>query len=239
LQPRRTGPTADANGEYKQTSSHWGPHHGPQSTFLEGIQGMEIAGSVAYLAPGSATHRASSSCVECHMGNDENGNPNSSDNHQWLSNDNSCLNCHGTVPSEVSGFASQMEELKVLIEAVVGWEYQYSIVRDTNGDPVYVADNDGNLTKLQFLDIDGNVTTKSSEYVILTDTDGVTKLTQPFTGVVHDGHPTTGFYGRGVYWPIGAAEAGWNYLLLEEDSSHGIHNPAYAKALLTNSIESL
>ncbi len=28
----------------------------------------------------------------------------------------------------------------------------------------------------------------------------------------------------------------WNLLLLEEDKSHGIHNPAYAKALLNNSL---
>ena len=28
----------------------------------------------------------------------------------------------------------------------------------------------------------------------------------------------------------------WNFLLVEEDASHGIHNPAYAKALLTESI---
>jgi len=28
----------------------------------------------------------------------------------------------------------------------------------------------------------------------------------------------------------------WNYILLEEDASSGIHNPAYAKALLNNSI---
>ena len=31
----------------------------------------------------------------------------------------------------------------------------------------------------------------------------------------------------------------WNYLLVEEDRSLGVHNPAYAEALLTNSIEAL
>jgi len=31
----------------------------------------------------------------------------------------------------------------------------------------------------------------------------------------------------------------WNYLLIEEDRSMGVHNPAYAEALLTNSIKAL
>ena len=35
------------------------------------------------------------------------------------------------------------------------------------------------------------------------------------------------------------AGALWNYMFVEEDQSHGIHNPQYAKALLTNSVEAL
>jgi len=31
----------------------------------------------------------------------------------------------------------------------------------------------------------------------------------------------------------------WNYILIHEDQSGGIHNPAYAKALLSNSINAL
>ena len=231
-QPRRTGPTADENDEYKQTSSHWGPHHGPQSTFLEGIQGMEMAGTAAYPAPGSATHRASASCVQCHMGEDADGNK-SSVNHEWLSNSNTCLTCHSVVPTEVSGFADGMTTLEGLLEEVVGWEYRYSVVRDVDDVPVLDADGD-----LQFLDINGDITTSSSAYVIEEDING-DPIKEVFVGVVHDGHPTTGFYGRGAYWPIGAAEAGWNFLLLEEDSSHGVHNPAYGKALLENSIAAL
>ena len=40
-------------------------------------------------------------------------------------------------------------------------------------------------------------------------------------------------------WPAPVAQAIWNYRTLLEDKSHGIHNPTYAKALLTNSIEAV
>jgi len=45
-----------------------------------------------------------------------------------------------------------------------------------------------------------------------------------------DGHAVEGTYESDK---VGAL---WNYILLEEDASHGIHNPAYATALLNNSI---
>jgi formate-dependent nitrite reductase cytochrome c552 subunit len=35
------------------------------------------------------------------------------------------------------------------------------------------------------------------------------------------------------------AGAMWNYFFVKEDQSHGVHNPQYAKALLTNSVEKL
>jgi len=52
-------------------------------------------------------------------------------------------------------------------------------------------------------------------------------------GIVHDGHPVPGTY------TITESEAAWNYLYVLEDASKGIHNPAYAKALIKNSIEAL
>jgi len=52
-------------------------------------------------------------------------------------------------------------------------------------------------------------------------------------GIVHEGHPVEGTY------TIEQASAAWNYLLIVEDSSNGIHNPAYSSALIKNSIENL
>ena len=39
--------------------------------------------------------------------------------------------------------------------------------------------------------------------------------------------------------PFKTAQALWNYKTVEEDHSHGIHNPTYAKALIKNAIEAL
>jgi hypothetical protein len=52
--------------------------------------------------------------------------------------------------------------------------------------------------------------------------------------MLHDGHPVVGKY------PEADAGALWNYILIAiEDSSHGVHNPAYTKALLHASIDAL
>ena len=88
-QPRRT--MVDNGSGFVAVSEHWGPHHGPQATLLEGIQGEEIAGMVDYPAAGTARHRTGSSCVSCHM-----GEPSGvvSGNHTWVPTDNGCTQCH-------------------------------------------------------------------------------------------------------------------------------------------------
>ncbi len=53
-------------------------------------------------------------------------------------------------------------------------------------------------------------------------------------GLYHEGHPVVGEY------PEGEAAALWNYIYIAtEDSSMGVHNPSYTKALLEASIEAL
>lgn len=66
-QTRTQDPNIEKPGTtYKVTSSHWGPHHGPQGNILAGVGFAEIPGSVAYPAPGSAKHFAKA-CTSCHM----------------------------------------------------------------------------------------------------------------------------------------------------------------------------
>lgn len=168
-QPRRTPPEDNGMGLFTVTSSHWGPHHGPQSTFLEGIQGAEIGGSVEYPAAVSAAHRNGSSCTECHMA-DPDGDINGY--HTMIQTDSNCtITCHSNgIPDNVTGLEAAMLALGVKLEEI---------------------------------------------------------------GIVHDGHPVEGTY------KIEEAEAAWNYLLIMEDASNGIHNPNYAKALVANSNEAL
>ena len=42
-----------------------------------------------------------------------------------------------------------------------------------------------------------------------------------------------------ISYEADSAGALWNFLLVEEDQSMGIHNPAYAKALLENPIDAV
>jgi hypothetical protein len=63
------------------------------------------------------------------------------------------------------------------------------------------------------------------------EADGTTPV--PKIGIVIDGHPETGLF------DLKDAEAAWNYLFILEDKSGGIHNPAYARAIIRNSIAAL
>jgi hypothetical protein len=114
-QPRNSyaipGPTAD----YEITSSRFGPHHGPQSTVLEGIMGANIAGSATYPTPGSAVHRKGASCNSCHMSESADENTGL---HTWVPSEESCTSCHTSgVPTEAAGFTADMETLHGLLLA--------------------------------------------------------------------------------------------------------------------------
>jgi hypothetical protein len=63
-QPRTASPIGDENGEFKVTSTHYGPHHGPQTTIAKGLGGYEFEG-VDF--PNQTPHTTGSSCVTCHM----------------------------------------------------------------------------------------------------------------------------------------------------------------------------
>ncbi len=212
-QPRRSGPEDDGNGSFTMTSTHWGPHHGPQSTMLEGIEGELIPGSTSYPAIGSATHRTGSTCTQCHMGETTD---NTDGGHTFYPTANACTACHTNgVPEEVGGLAADMDALLVLLENVIGWEYEYEVdedgelILDEDGDPIIVLDANGDPVILEVV------------------------------GILQDGHPNTGSFGEGATFDILDARAAWNYLFVEEDQSHGVHNPAYAKALIKNSLQAL
>jgi len=65
-QPRRQIAAADPNDNIRVTSTHWGPHHGPQSAMLLGTGG---AGDVAGV-PSFHYRLVRDTCVACHIGPD-------------------------------------------------------------------------------------------------------------------------------------------------------------------------
>jgi hypothetical protein len=114
-QPRSKFEDAIQDDGLVNVNSRFGPHYGAQSTLLEGIQGAEIAGSLAYDAPTSAAHRAGSSCTSCHMG-ESSGDIDGL--HTMNPTETSCVACHTNgVPSEVEGFEQDVETLKSLLVA--------------------------------------------------------------------------------------------------------------------------
>lgn len=64
-QPRRMGPDP-ADDSTRVTSSHYGPHHGPQTTSLAGLGAYELGSG--YPNPGEgSTHVTNADCTTCHM----------------------------------------------------------------------------------------------------------------------------------------------------------------------------
>lgn len=166
-QPRGLAPTTAT----VKLSSRFGPHHGPQSTLLEGIQGALIVGSTAYPVPGVAAHRTGASCTTCHMG--EPSSTTAHDGlHTWHVTEKTCLTCHSTVPEGVTGYDADMATLEGIL-----------------------------VTKGAYSTVTGAFTSNTVDLIV--------------------------------------AQAAWNFALLKEDRSKGIHNPNYTKALLKNSIQAV
>lgn len=99
-QPRRMIDEPDADGNIAVTSTHWGPHHGPQSAMLLGVGG---AGDVAG-APSLHASLVADTCVTCHVG--ENAS------HTFEAVESSCVQCH----DEDFDFEDSQAEVAALIE---------------------------------------------------------------------------------------------------------------------------
>ena len=100
-QTRRPEPNIDVPGTtFEITSTHYGPHHGPQANVLEGVGFAEIAGSVAYPAPQGALHlTAGATCMTCHMA----AYADNSGGHTWAPSLTSCNSCHATPDFDYRG----------------------------------------------------------------------------------------------------------------------------------------
>ena len=106
-QPRRAIAAADPNDNIAVTSTHWGPHHGPQSAMLLGLGGAgDVAGK-----PSFHTRMVADTCVTCHIGPDM--------NHSFVANAG-CAECHGEdfdLDSKQAEVEALIVELHDLLEA--------------------------------------------------------------------------------------------------------------------------
>jgi hypothetical protein len=95
----------------KITSTHWGPHEGPQADVFTGAGGYHFAGQTY----GTSTHQQKLSCVDCHMADvaDNGGVP----DHSFKPTLAACKQCHATATTfDVNGFQSQIEGAMTEIE---------------------------------------------------------------------------------------------------------------------------
>ncbi len=90
--------TAAENGVISGISSHWGPHHGPQSAMLLGIGGS-VEGS-----PSMHYQLVEDTCVACHMGEGA--------NHTFEPEVDRCQSCHADAEDfDINGVQTQVAAL--------------------------------------------------------------------------------------------------------------------------------
>jgi hypothetical protein len=120
-QPRR-GIDEAVDGEIEVTSTHWGPHHGPQSAMLLGIAGAGAEGS-----PSAHYAMVENTCVGCHM---------QGESHTFEPAIEACQQCHSDAESfDINGVQSEVEaSLAELEEALIA-----SGLLDEEGHPAVAA----------------------------------------------------------------------------------------------------
>ena len=107
-QPRRQIDEA-VDGMIEVTSTHWGPHHGPQSAMLLGLAGAgEVEGS-----PSAHATMVEDTCVSCHMGE--------GDVHTFEPDVAACQGCHADIEDfDVNGLQTEVQAmLDELEEALI------------------------------------------------------------------------------------------------------------------------
>ena len=116
-QSRRNEPNiTDPGDTFEITSTHYGPHHGPQANILEGSLFAEIPGSTTY--PTSSIHRSvNADCVTCHMGEYTDGEG----GHTWHTNLSSCQDFnYGNVQTDTQVLLDDLQAL-LLAQGVIEW----------------------------------------------------------------------------------------------------------------------
>ena len=98
--PRRAMEEANEDGTFEITSTHWGPHHGPQSAVMLGVGG---AGPEAEGKPGAHYSMIENTCVSCHLGDDS--------AHTFAPTPAACQGCHADIEElDFSGYLAETEE---------------------------------------------------------------------------------------------------------------------------------
>lgn len=188
----RTSPSGIGDN-FVVTSSHYGPHHGPQADIMLATLGYEYD---AYSYESSGHTGIEKGCIGCHMGQGTFHDGYEVGGHSFNIIDEDGYN--------ISGFCESCHP------AADGIDF------DADADYDWDGETEGYQTEIAGL--------LDSLGILLTD-----------LGHLDDGHPIR----NDTIADADEAGALWNYLLIEEDQSHGIHNFKYLHGLLESSIKYL
>jgi hypothetical protein len=96
------------------TSSHWGPHEGPQADVFSGLGGYHFAG----MSYGNSTHQEKLTCIDCHMPDVTSNN--NAPNHSFYAQLSSCQSCHsGATNFDITGGQSQVRAAMFELQAAL------------------------------------------------------------------------------------------------------------------------
>lgn len=203
------------------------PHRGPQTDILMGR-------NLFFVETGKAGYHSKieDACVTCHM---EKTSPPAElsynlggTNHTFFANDDICANCHTEIDAEgvQATVEAKLETLKEEIETALMTSMK-GILRagnkiDFEGTVVESADA---ITNVEFTESHG----RQAVNVSLSTGDEIEHARLSSTNVVPPAGSPRGFFE--VADP-NIAKAGWNYLSIHADGSHGVHNTSFVNAAL-------
>lgn len=194
------------------TSYRWGTHYGTQGAIFGG-KGYQIAGTETYA---NDKHTSQTDCATCHMAavsGSAGGHTFNVFNEEGNAlNTNGCVACHtstSTLNTKVSTLKTEIDGLLKQLGNKLALYLEPTPASDT--DPYHVSI--GFTGYLDYYDASGNP-------------DGRYK------------NPNSGNVAFPAVNNLTAA-AITNFMLVFRDRSHGVHNPAYTRALLKNSIAAL
>jgi hypothetical protein len=98
-QPRRAFPEA-VDGMITGISSHWGPHHGPQSAMMLGVAGAGVDDG----RPSAHAMLVRDTCVTCHLG--------AGDDHSFEPSVAACQSCHSDAENfDIDGLQTEVQAM--------------------------------------------------------------------------------------------------------------------------------
>jgi hypothetical protein len=208
------------------------PHHGPQAEILFGTNAYFISGSNV-----GAHAAVADTCVGCHMKVIPDSVSTGNDNHTFAVDLSICKNCHGAA---VTGEAIQANTEAAL--AQLSAKLSANILANLTA-----ASGAAGFTIKDALDVGAVVhqfapgTAPTAVAIGAASFHGSPTWDITVGGVTYNAVISSVYAGQ-VAAPTGAtpqvmdtkgnfAKALWNYLLIEEDKSKGLHNPTFVQAV--------